>query len=117
MPAVSSAAATDPGLRRSGNEDALCVRPDLGLFVVADGMGGHVAGEVASRLAVEAIEGFIERTKDAEPDGRWPVAYESALSRDANRIKTAIRLANRRVADAMQEDARLRGMATTVAAV
>ena len=53
---ISWAAASDKGRRRSSNEDHHAARPDLGLFVVADGMGGHVAGEVASRVAVEEIE-------------------------------------------------------------
>ena len=51
---VSAASATETGLRRSTNEDSVSVREDLGLFVVADGMGGHAAGEVASRVAVRA---------------------------------------------------------------
>ena len=52
---VSSASATDKGLRRSTNEDCVSVREDLSLFVVADGMGGHAAGEVASQAAVDGI--------------------------------------------------------------
>ena len=52
------AAASPPGLRRPSNEDSYCARADLGLFVVADGMGGHVAGEGASGVAGDATRGF-----------------------------------------------------------
>jgi protein phosphatase len=115
MPQVSSAVATHPGLRRAGNEDAFCCRPDLGLYVVADGMGGHAAGEVASQMAVETIERFL--AGHADPDRGWPVTYDSTLSLDGNRLKAAFQLANRHLNAATASDDALRGMAKTAAAV
>jgi PPM family protein phosphatase len=117
MPQVSSAVATHSGLRRTGNEDAYCARADLGLYVVADGMGGHAAGEVASKIAIDVIEGFIADTRDADVNRTWPFPYDTELSLDGNRMKAAFRLANRRIAVAMNDDDALRGMATTAAAV
>jgi protein phosphatase len=117
MAQVSSAAVTHTGLRREGNEDAFRNRVDLGLFVVADGMGGHEAGEVASGLTVQVIERFIEDTRDADLNQTWPFPYDTTRSLEANRLTAAIRLANRQVASAIGADAALKGMATTAAAV
>jgi protein phosphatase len=114
---VSWAVSTDPGLRRTSNEDSYSTRADVGLFVVADGMGGHVAGEVASRVAVEAIEAFIEETAGADKNRTWPFPFDPALSLEANRLKAAFRLANRRIASAIADSQDLRGMATTASAV
>jgi protein phosphatase len=114
---ATSAVATDRGLRREGNEDAYVARQDLGLFMVADGMGGHAAGEVASRMAVQAVEAFVSDTRDADPNRTWPFPYDPELSLDGNRLKAGFRLANRRLAAAMSENDTLRGMATTAAAV
>ena len=111
------AAASDPGLRRSSNEDSVCARPDLSLWIVADGMGGHVAGEVASREAVQAIEAFIAETAHADADYTWPFAFEPSLSMTANRLKGGIRVANRRLSALMREDSALKGMATTASAL
>jgi protein phosphatase len=117
MLTISSAALSHPGLRREDNEDACCAKGEIGLYMVADGMGGHAAGEVASRIAVETVEGFVRDTKDADVHTTWPFPYDPALSLDGNRIKAALRLANRRLAAAMDENESLRGMATTAAVV
>jgi protein phosphatase len=114
---LSWAVQTDAGLRRTSNEDSYSTRPDIGLFIVADGMGGHVAGEVASRVAVESIAAFVEESANADPNRTWPFPFEPELSFEANRLKTAFRLANRRIASAIADAQDLRGMATTASAV
>jgi PPM family protein phosphatase len=104
---------TDIGRRRPLNED--CIYAQDGVFLVCDGMGGHKAGEVASRLAVEAIVGFLRRSAD-DPEMTWPYGYDPLLPHDANRLSTAIKLANRVVfrKSAMEDD--YTGMGTTVVA-
>jgi len=112
----SWAAASHPGLRRSANEDSFRTRPDLGFFVVADGMGGHAAGEVASRIAADAVEAFVEETA-ADRHRPSTVPYDPALSVDANRLRAGFQLANQRIAQQARQDAGLRGMATTASAI
>jgi serine/threonine protein phosphatase PrpC len=117
---VQWAATTHPGIRRTSNEDAYCSRPDLGLFIVADGMGGHVAGEVASKIAVDAIEAFVGETAgDASEDSgvTWPFPVDPTLGVDGSRLKSAFHLANRRLADEVAAAVDLRGMATTASTV
>ena len=80
-------------------------------------MGGHAAGEVASRLAVETIESFISDTRRADLSSTWPLPYDTAISFDGNRLKAGFQLANRRVGAAMNDNDELRGMATTAVAV
>lgn len=114
---LASAAATHPGLRREQNEDTYCLRPDLGLYLVADGMGGHAAGEVASRTAADEIEQFIAETHEWHAEADWPFPYDGSQPVDANRLRMAFHLANQRLARAAACDGSLRGMATTASAV
>src|SRR3954468_23419165 len=93
---VLAQAVSDAGPVRKNNEDSWAVEDDLQLYVVADGMGGHNAGEVASRLAVEALVGFIRRSHE-DTDVSWPYGIDPTLSLQSNRLRTAINLANRRV--------------------
>jgi len=109
-------ARSDVGRKRKGNEDALFLNPEQRLYVVADGMGGHAAGEVASRVAVDAINEFVTLTGGNE-EITWPFGLDESISYEGNRLKTAIRHANRKVLEATRESAEYEGMATTVAAV
>ena len=113
---ITCEARSDVGRKRKGNEDALFLNPGQKLYVVADGMGGHAAGEVASRVAVDAINEFVTLTGGNE-EITWPFGLDDSISYEGNRLKTAIRHANRRVLEATRESAEYEGMATTVAAV
>lgn len=109
-------AVSDVGRKRKGNEDSLFVNPEQNLFVVADGMGGHAAGEVASKVAVESINEFVCMTGGDE-EITWPFGLDENMSYDGNRLKTSVRYANNKVLAATKESAEYEGMATTVVAV
>jgi protein phosphatase len=113
---VDSKSLTHVGLKRPLNEDSFCSNVDEGLYVVADGMGGHAHGEVASRLAVETIEEFIKLTS-GDTDVTWPYGIDESLSLNGNRLKTSIRFANQRLLEHARTSAGCEGMATTVVAV
>src|SRR5436305_1471320 len=93
-------ASTDKGCVRSNNEDCCLIQPDLGLYVVADGMGGARAGEQASRLAVDTVANIVQ----------------SAGQRDSQVLLRAVEEANRRVLDAAHSDPKSEGMGTTLVA-
>ena len=84
-----------------------------GLFMVADGMGGHQAGEVASKMAVETVQSFLESSR-GDHDLTWPFGFDPVLSVNANRLLTAVRLANRKVYQAGEDKPDLAGMGTTI---
>lgn len=107
---------TDVGVRRSRNEDNLLKMAEEYLFCVADGMGGHSSGEVASQIAVEGIANFFHATRQ-DQDITWPYKMEKNRPYDENRFIAAVRLANLRIFEASQREPRYRGMGTTVAGV
>jgi len=110
---VKASGLSETGPVRHMNEDCFVSAEDLRLFVVADGMGGHAAGEVAARVAVESIENFIRRSHGTT-DFSWPYGIEPALSYEANRLKTAVSLANRRINRLAENHDDYLGMGTTV---
>lgn len=103
-------ALTDVGRKRERNEDSHLVRPELGLFVVADGMGGHLGGARASKLAVEIVEQVVEQTDLAGGSSSGP----SIEAPPAKALKAAAELAGRTIFDMAEQDLSLQGMGTTL---
>jgi len=97
---LEATALSDKGCVRSNNEDYCLIEPDLGLYVLADGMGGAKAGECASRLAVDTVAEIVH----------------TAQRRDSQVLISAVEEANRRVLEASQSDPSLEGMGTTLVA-
>ncbi len=109
---IRYAAKTDVGMKRTHNEDFFSLVEDEQLFLVADGMGGHASGEVASKMAAETISEFYVRTRD--DDATWPYKMDRQLSYIENRLVCGIKLANQRIFEAATKDLRLKGMGTTI---
>jgi PPM family protein phosphatase len=103
---------SDVGLQREHNEDSYAVLPEFNLVIVADGMGGHRAGDVASRLATQSMGEFFKKT--AVEDATWPFHFDPSMSEEENRLVTAIRVANRQIYEHGARSRDLRGMGTTV---
>jgi serine/threonine protein phosphatase PrpC len=97
--------------RRTNNEDAICAQPDIGLFVVADGMGGYEGGEIASALAVDAIRTLVGRTA-CNADVTWPYAIDPRRSLTENEVIIATRHAADQIA--ARRRGVLRDMGSTV---
>lgn len=109
--------ATDIGRIREHNEDAFCLRTDLGLFAVADGMGGHQAGDVASALVAEAMVEFFERGAEPQREPHYLEQEDRDRPADCVRLVASIRCANETVLGAAHENSERHGMGSTVVAL
>jgi protein phosphatase len=113
---IESAGITDVGKKRKNNEDSLFLSDTQSLYVVADGMGGHQAGEVASSFVVETLWDYMKRFKDNETAEELE-QHDESLSLEANRLLSGIHLANKSVFQAAQSKPAYRGMGSTVSTV
>jgi protein phosphatase len=107
--------ASDAGCVRANNEDRILLEPGLGLFVVADGMGGHRHGQIAAELTIATLRHYVESSRSPH-DVTWPFGYNWNLSLDENRLITGILLANRHVWKRSEEVPEYAGMGSTVVA-
>jgi protein phosphatase len=108
----TAAGLSDVGLQREHNEDSFCIVAEHRLFVVADGMGGHRAGDIASRMATAEVKGFFEAAETDE--GAWPDSKGTSLPVDQQRLVSAVELANQRIFQASIGNQSVQGMGTTI---
>lgn len=109
-------ARTHPGRRRSTNEDACFVDTRLNLFIVADGMGGHNAGEVASQLGLNVVVDFVRESKE-DHSITWPFGIERDQTIQGNQLQNAVQLANERVYHQARKNRDHEGMGAAMVAV
>ncbi|HYB22096.1 MAG TPA: Stp1/IreP family PP2C-type Ser/Thr phosphatase [Thermodesulfobacteriota bacterium] len=112
---IRYAAASDLGQARKNNEDAFLADPALGIFAVADGMGGHAAGEVASSLAMDTLREFIARGTRVEASPKCP--GQTTAPSPSNLLVKGIRLANQAIYQSSREKEEYEGMGTTIVAI
>jgi protein phosphatase len=113
---IEVAGETNVGMKRTHNEDNFSITEESGLYIVADGMGGHASGEIASKMAVDAMREFFAATAN-DPERTWPYKMDRSKGYEENRLITGIKLANLRIYESAQRDPRQRGMGTTIVAI
>lgn len=116
MLTVQAAGFSDIGKVRKTNQDTYLLNEQAGLYIVADGMGGHRGGDVASQLAVETIDAAISRFA-IQPTGNGDGSSTGAAKDHANQLRQSISLANQKIYTQSITDATCRGMGTTVSAL
>lgn len=116
---------SNQGRVRTANEDCFAIDESLQLCMVADGMGGHNAGEIAARLAVNSLlesirDHYLDNTGQAagtsRADGIWPFGFDPSMSEAGNCIRTAFHLANAQILEASLATHSYAGMGTTLVA-
>lgn len=107
---------SNAGCVRKNNEDRFCVDDQLGVCLLADGMGGHGYGEVAAQLAIEVTHRFLTASRNSL-DITWPFGYDHTRTLDENRLVNAIQMANRQIWHAVKEHQQYAGMGSTLIAV
>ncbi|HTJ83669.1 MAG TPA: Stp1/IreP family PP2C-type Ser/Thr phosphatase [Polyangiaceae bacterium] len=113
---IEVAGETNVGMKRTHNEDNFSILEDSGLYVVADGMGGHASGEVASKMAVDSLKEFFAATSQ-DPERTWPYKMDRSKGYEENRLITGIKLANLRIYETGQREAKKRNMGTTLVSI
>lgn len=113
---IESYGLSDVGLKREKNEDSILVDDELSLYMVADGMGGHLGGEYASRLAVETVQEIFRKIEE-DPETTLVEDSEEAATDIGERFKYAIRVASLRVYDEANQQEKLAGMGTTAVGI
>jgi serine/threonine protein phosphatase PrpC len=106
---------SDTGCVRADNEDRILIDEDLGIFVVADGMGGHRHGELAAELAISTLRYYIDSSRNLR-ELTWPFGYNFDLSFEANRLVTGILLGNRQIWKRAGDGPEYAGMGSTIVA-
>src|SRR5262249_16247325 len=109
-------ARTDLGRVRKNNEDNFAVVPEMGLYILSDGMGGEAHGEVASGLTVEAIKSYCVDAAN-KPETEMFGETLPNLPERANRLASAVRLANRAIYESAQKHPSQKGMGATVVGI
>jgi PPM family protein phosphatase len=113
---ILTTARSHPGMTRSSNEDSVLTDPGLGLLVVADGMGGHRGGEVASAMAVRSLHEFVQASR-TDSAITWPCGLEVHRSFEANQLKNAAQVAHWQVHAESLRNPDLQGMGSTLVAL
>jgi len=113
---ITAGAHSDVGNLRASNEDSFYISEDENLIIVCDGMGGQIAGGLASKIAVETVKDVYLNVEQDKLDKLFP-DLEGSLTGTARRLVAAVRLANRRIFKTAVKFPKLRGMGTTVAAI